>query len=277
MSYGASATALAVAARRARRSDDEVGVTALAALSATTGGALVLFEVRHAFGPGTDVRLLEWGVLTTLGILYGLLVNLAGRRFAVRHLDVAGDAVALGAMGVGATALLVGHNPAFRRFDVGGTPLWNALLPAYFLPSLAAVALARGPRRAGGVAVASTIAGSFAAILAFAGVTLQVTQAFRGGVLAGGAAGEAELYAYSAGWILFSLALLAIGVRSRAKVPRVASAVVMGLAIVKVFLFDTGQLDGLYRVGSLLGLGATLLTLTYVYQRWVFRTGDRPV
>jgi uncharacterized membrane protein len=44
--------------------------------------------------------------------------------------------------------------------------------------------------------------------------------------------------------------------------------------VVKVFVFDTGNLTGLYRVASLLGLGLTLLGLAYVYQRWVFVEGS---
>jgi len=48
-------------------------------------------------------------------------------------------------------------------------------------------------------------------------------------------------------------------------------ALLLALAAVKVFFSDTAHLDNLYRVLSFLGLGASLLVLGFVYQRFVFR------
>jgi uncharacterized membrane protein len=45
--------------------------------------------------------------------------------------------------------------------------------------------------------------------------------------------------------------------------------------VFKVFLSDTANLRDLYRVFSLLGLGASLLLLAYLYQRFVFRTREQ--
>jgi uncharacterized membrane protein len=46
-------------------------------------------------------------------------------------------------------------------------------------------------------------------------------------------------------------------------------------AVSKVFLYDMAALVGLYRVFSFLGLGASLLLLAYLYQRFVFRVPAR--
>ena len=43
------------------------------------------------------------------------------------------------------------------------------------------------------------------------------------------------------------------------------------LTIAKVFLFDLGKLDGLHRVASLAGLALTLIAVSLLYQRFVFR------
>lgn len=51
-------------------------------------------------------------------------------------------------------------------------------------------------------------------------------------------------------------------------------AIVILLAMGKVFLCDTRNLEDLYRVFSLFGLGLTSLTLAYLYQRFVFRKMD---
>jgi len=42
------------------------------------------------------------------------------------------------------------------------------------------------------------------------------------------------------------------------------------LTLVKVFLHDLGDLEGLYRVGSLFGLAISLLLVSLLYQRFVF-------
>jgi uncharacterized membrane protein len=47
-----------------------------------------------------------------------------------------------------------------------------------------------------------------------------------------------------------------------------------GLAAGKVFLYDLGNLGGLWRVLSFLGLGASLFLLAYVYQRFVREPGE---
>jgi uncharacterized membrane protein len=41
--------------------------------------------------------------------------------------------------------------------------------------------------------------------------------------------------------------------------------------IAKVFLYDLGELRGLHRVGSLVGLALALLSVSVLYQRLVFR------
>ena len=48
----------------------------------------------------------------------------------------------------------------------------------------------------------------------------------------------------------------------------------MLLAVGKVFLYDTAELEGLYRVFSFFGLGFSLLGLSYVYTRFVFGGKD---
>jgi uncharacterized membrane protein len=48
------------------------------------------------------------------------------------------------------------------------------------------------------------------------------------------------------------------------------------LAALKVFLVDMGDLDGLYRVASFLGLGLSLVSIGLLYQRFVAATGLPP-
>src|SRR5690606_24275765 len=99
-------------------------------------------------------------------------------------------------------------------------------------------------------------------------------QLFQGAYLNGYETGNAEIYAYSLVWLLFGLALLFLGTLRRDKMIRVASLVTMILVVGKVFLYDAAELEGLLRVMSFLGLGLSLLGLSWFYTRFVFGKED---
>lgn len=80
----------------------------------------------------------------------------------------------------------------------------------------------------------------------------------------------------SIAWALFALALLGIGLARKSTALRVTS---LGLVLVtcgKVFLYDLAHLSDLYRVASLAGLAVSLIVISFVYQRFVFRSASAP-
>jgi uncharacterized membrane protein len=77
-----------------------------------------------------------------------------------------------------------------------------------------------------------------------------------------------ELYAYSFVWLLFGVALLALGFWRDVAAARHAGMALVCLVVAKVFLIDMAGLQGLLRVFSFLGLGAALLGLGYAYRRF---------
>ncbi len=79
-----------------------------------------------------------------------------------------------------------------------------------------------------------------------------------------------EVYTYSLAWLLFSLALLFLGTLRGDHAIRIASLAIMILMAGKVFLYDASQLEGLMRVLSFLGLGLSLLGISWFYTRFVF-------
>jgi len=93
-----------------------------------------------------------------------------------------------------------------------------------------------------------------------------VAMLFRGRVSLWGI-GDAELYAYSAVWLAFGLALLGAGAYLGSRTLRLASAALVALAVLKVFLIDMAGLTGLLRALSFIGLGLVLLVVGRVYQR----------
>jgi len=77
---------------------------------------------------------------------------------------------------------------------------------------------------------------------------------------------------------LFGVLLLAVGYVLRAQSVRIASAAVVVLTVVKVFLVDMSDLTGLWQALSFLGLGLVLLGIGWFYQRLLFprRMPDTP-
>jgi uncharacterized membrane protein len=74
--------------------------------------------------------------------------------------------------------------------------------------------------------------------------------------------------------VAYGIALLVAGISRRSTALRYGSLAVMLLAVLKTFLYDTGRLSDLYRVLSFLGLGASLLLLAALYQKFILH-GDR--
>lgn len=110
----------------------------------------------------------------------------------------------------------------------------------------------------------------------FALVTLSIRQFFHGETLfRAGSISASELYAYSVIWLATGLGLLSLGIWKDHKGARMASLAFLILAIIKVFLFDAAQLEGLFRIFSFLGLGASLIGLSFFYTKFVFKSAPK--
>jgi uncharacterized membrane protein len=74
---------------------------------------------------------------------------------------------------------------------------------------------------------------------------------------------------YTIGWLMFGMALLAACIYLRNRFGRVASLVLIAMTTFKCFLYDLGSLEGLYRVGSFVGLAMSLTLVSLALQRFV--------
>ncbi|MBA3602947.1 MAG: DUF2339 domain-containing protein, partial [Parachlamydiaceae bacterium] len=107
-------------------------------------------------------------------------------------------------------------------------------------------------------------------LLAFGVVSLNVRQIFHGTFIDNLKFSNAEIYSYSIAWLIFGIILLILGTYCKNKVLRMASLAFMILTIGKVFFFDARELEGLLRVASFLGLGFSLLSLSWFYTKFNF-------
>jgi len=68
-------------------------------------------------------------------------------------------------------------------------------------------------------------------------------------------------------WLLYALALLAVGLWKKSAVVRWQALALLGVVIVKVFVFDLSFLERFYRIVSFLLLGLALMLISFLYQR----------
>jgi len=68
-------------------------------------------------------------------------------------------------------------------------------------------------------------------------------------------------------WALYATLLIVVGLKRRYAPIRYFAMAVFVITIVKVFAIDLAELDRIYRVLSVVGLGVTLLVTSYLYQR----------
>ena len=68
-------------------------------------------------------------------------------------------------------------------------------------------------------------------------------------------------------WAVYATVLILVGLRRNYAPIRYFAMTVFVVTIVKVFAIDLAELDRLYRVLSVIGLGVTLLLTSYLYQK----------
>ena len=273
--YGLPLLAFAFAAWHSRAEGDVRLSRCLEVGTVLLGAALLTLQIVHLFGRGElahDWPWLEFATVPVAWAAYGLLLRRLDRALPRGALRWGGLLIGLAGLATAAFLQLGPLNPVWYPAEVGRLPVLNALLLSVGAPALLAFALwrdlASSPDFRGRNLLLTGLGISVIGLL-FGLLNLEVRQAFQGSSLYGTDAANAELYAYSVSWGLFGMALLAVGVVRRSLLARRASLAIFVLAVGKVFLYDMRQLNDLYRVLSFLGLGLSLLALSWVYQRFV--------
>lgn len=242
-------------------------------------GLFLALELRH-FIAGGDIVGAPFGLvdmatqsIAALGFSIGL--QWAGRRSDANVFPLA--SLVVGALGIAAMVigLIAVFNPFLSQAAVGEGRVFNLLLPGYLIPGLLAALT-------GYLAPASRPGwyrigyGATGAVLLFIYVSLMVRHGFQGekvGFLR--TTSDAEIWAYSAAWLIMGGCTLALGLVFRSLPLRAASAAVISLTVAKVFLIDMAALTGALRAFSFIGLGLSLMVIGRFYQRVLLRTGNR--
>lgn len=234
----------------------------VASAGAIMAVATVYTLIKHGFGIDSQHAFVARGFLERLVI--DQLLFATGALLLWRGQRIAGW-VFTGAATVRVLLFgLVLFNPAWTSQAVGAAPVFNLLTPTFLLPlvwlGLLARSEATGSARGRGLAVIQIVL-----LVAFA--MLSVRQVFQGSLMAVGTITEPESIAYSLAAIVTALAMLGWGMHRHDRIWRVASLVLMLLAIGKAFVFDTAGLEGLLRIASFVVLGFSLIGIGWLYSR----------
>jgi uncharacterized membrane protein len=200
-------------------------------------------------------------ILGATGLVYKIRA-----RFAVSltwFYESAASILLLGALTNYSVFLLVVKNPLFVVDTISSTIIWNLLLLVYGVPCLVAgIAILLDKRK-----LWRRVTGAVAALSLLFFVSIEVRHIWQGElditqpVLAG------ELYTYSMVWLLMAIVGSLLGIRYNKSDLYRASMLFLMIIVGKIFLVDTAGLSSLLRVAAFLGLGVSLLGLSYFHQK----------
>ncbi|TPN76120.1 DUF2339 domain-containing protein [Mesorhizobium sp. CU2] len=281
LGYGVPALAFGFAGWQLARTTDGRPRLAMEAASALFALLTIAMLVRHAMHGGVidtgTVTLAEQAIYTLIALGAGAILVALDRRSPSSVLRYGSMAAGVASAGFIAVQHFVVLNPLLTDESTGTIPVFNLLFLAYLLPAIAAGALALYVRDKRPKWYAAMLA-LVAALLAFAYATLSVRRLFKGEFIAlWSGLGQLETYTYSALWLVIGVALLTAGVWLKSQVLRIASAALIATAVLKVFLFDMSELEGVLRALSFIGLGAVLIGIGLFYQRLLTRAAREKV
>ena len=272
--YGLSSAAFFVAARLMERRGADLPQRLSDSVALLLAALLAFFQIRHAlndgdiFAPTSGHIELGLMALVSLGFSNALMrLDLGRRNIIFNWASIAFAAVSAVLIGLGLGLI---ENPLFSGDRVLGPVVFSSLILGYLLPGVATLYVARATRGSRPDWLVNGL-GVLAALLLFGWVTLEVRHAFQGpNIVFWRDTGSAELWAYSATWLLLGVLFLAYGIWRDNLMARIASALLVALSIAKVFLVDLAGLAGLWRALSFIVLGVVLIGIGLAYQTFVF-------
>jgi uncharacterized membrane protein len=231
--------------------------------------AIVTIHVvfKQAFGIADVAAFAEWGLAerTTWQALLALVAlglakaptRMPGRRQAAR-------AMAIAALAHFAVFSLLLHNPLWAEQAVGDWPIVNLLALSYAL-AIGLIFWLRAELAGAGERLRPAFDAASMGLITLLSLS-ELRQIYSGSMLLG-SVGQQEDLLRSLLAIAIALGFLGWGSRSGQRSWRIGSLVLMLLAVLKVFIFDAAELEGLARIASFLALGICLIGIGWFYSR----------
>lgn len=157
-------------------------------------------------------------------------------------------------------------NPYLSHIPLGDYSLANGLLSLYLIPGIMLFYITKTmPLEETFIRIIQGLIGIFA----FLFVNLSVAHFWRGSIILNASLDFQESLSYSVVWMILAIGILMYGIAKKRMNFRYAGLGLLIAALLKVSLYDTFDLDGLYRAFAYIGLGISLIGVSYLYQRYV--------
>ncbi|WP_193049820.1 DUF2339 domain-containing protein [Pseudoalteromonas undina] len=158
------------------------------------------------------------------------------------------------------------NNPLLMRLYVGETPIFNWVILIWLVPSLLALWLVSLVKSLN--AKLSQITLGVSGLLALLAINTLIRQYWQGGfIYLDKATSDAELYSYSVIWLLLGALVVIAGHLKQQRLLQNVGLGILSAVIVKVFLIDMANLTGLLKALSFIGLGLSLVGLSWLFQK----------
>ena len=270
--YGGPALSFWVAGHLMRKRADDLPLRIVEAGAILFTVLLVTLEIRH-YVNGNIYAASTVLTETALQVCAGFAMTIGLEHIRLRTGSIVHNAGAIIVAAITFFLVVVFlcflQNPLWGGIPVG-PPFFNLVLLGYGIPAVLAVILALRAKDTRPMQYRVFAAG-VAVGLSILYLTLEIARLFQGPVMNIDRTTDAQSYTYSAVWLVYGVALLFAGFLLQSKPARIASAAVVTLTILKVFLLDMAGLTGIWRALSFIGLGLVLIGIGYLYQRLLFQ------
>lgn len=271
--YGVPALSFWAGAYFLKKRGDDAPLRMVEAAAILFTVLLAFTEIRHYANGGNIYRVNLSLVEAALQVCVGLAMAIGLERLRVRSQSIVHNIAAVILTVISLVWAVVGlfilENPVLWYVEISRL-IFNELMLAYAFPAILALTLSYAVAGQRSPTYANTIA-SFALMFALAFVSFEVRRFFHGSNLTTGGTSDAEQYAYSIAWLAFGVILLVVGLFFNSQRARLASAIIIALTVLKVFVIDMSNLTGILRALSFMGLGVVLIAIGWFYQRILFR------
>lgn len=283
LGYGIPMLGFIFASYIAMRDKNDIWAQALQAVAIISAVMTVTMLALHAIDPSFEfssyrAALAASATLVMIGGGFSLgftRIASSDEKSRMRVLRWAAEALGIVGMLWGAASLFVMLNPIFPFADwtyptnsiyMGDGLIFNLIGYAYGLPFiLFALIIWQGRNNKSKIYQWTALA--FTALLASFWINLTIRHFYHGVEISHASVTQPENYTYSIVWLLIGILVLYLGIRWREQLLRKISGLIILVVVLKAFLIDMSNLEGVLRAISFIGLGITLMGIGFVYQR----------
>ncbi|MEP6343684.1 MAG: DUF2339 domain-containing protein [Maricaulaceae bacterium] len=261
----------------------------LKAATLSLGALFVVLQIHHMMNGGEVLAASFSLEEAALFVLTGLCFTLGGswlernshipfkqRPSHKQLLPIISMGLSAVSIGIFAFLLCLMMNPLLNdAYNVKGNIVLNSLVLAYALPAVLFMAISLWSKDSRPLAYTRICAAlGFAAFMLF--VTGMVRFMFSGANIDifNHPPEGMELYMMSAVWLLIGIGMLVFGLKTKNRNIRLVSGGVIIVTVLKAFLIDMANLEGVLRAMSFVILGLVLIVIGRVYQKLIF--ADKP-